>query len=70
MATAVMKLLLPMLPNYIKVASTDALVDIADLSDDEIKRLCAEWTEAMLAHAKKRREHPRRPAEGHLGRDG
>lgn len=44
----------PSLPNFVKVGG--ASVDVADLSDNDLRGLGREWTEALLIHAQRRRD--------------
>lgn len=60
---------LPMLPNFVRPLfrsrddSEPMLLDVADLTDEELRALGNEWTEALIAHANRRRRSIR---EGRL----
>ncbi len=56
---AKLKVKLPSLPNFITVDSSftnKAIIDVADLSDTDLKELGKEWTIALIKHAKDRRQ--------------
>ena len=57
---AKLKIKLPSLPNYLSIESSytnNANIDVKDLSDDDLKNLGKEWTEALLKHARERRKN-------------
>ena len=45
----------PQVPNFILDEPGGIAVDVADVYDEELKRLGIEWTNALLAHAAQRR---------------
>ncbi len=48
----------PSLPNFIRAKATDedvhnrTTIGVGDFTDEELKEIGKEWTEALLAHAK------------------
>lgn len=51
------KFKLPMLPNFVMAeGNSQYSTDIKDFTDEELKQIGKEWTEALLAHAQKRRK--------------
>lgn len=57
--TVTTKVQLPRVPNFILLdgsKSDGAKLDVADLSDEVLRDLGAEWTHALLANAAARRE--------------
>ncbi len=47
---------LPLLPNFLRLSTNaDGMIDVADVEDAALRALGAAWTEALLAHAAKRR---------------
>jgi hypothetical protein len=52
------RLALPMRPNFILVEGDRddrASYDVADLDDEILREIGRQWTEALIAHARKRR---------------
>lgn len=47
----------PQLPNFVRleIHSTDCVVDVADIGDDDLKAIGAQWTDALIELAAKRR---------------
>ncbi len=45
----------PRVPNFIRTRFEDGYVAIERLTDDELREVGKEWTEALIEHAKKRR---------------
>lgn len=45
---------LPSLPNFVKVGGNS--IDIADVSEETLRQIGAEWTEALVANARLRRD--------------
>lgn len=45
---------LPLLPNFLRL-DPDVAIDVAELSDTELRRIGRAWTEALLQHAAERR---------------
>ncbi len=60
-ATLTAKIDIPGLPNFVKAhihGVSDALsIDVADLPSEQLRRLGAQWTEALVSHAEQRRKH-------------
>lgn len=55
-ASVAVSLVLPSLPNFIRVAGKmDRSVDVADMDDKTLTDIGREWTDALIQHAKKRR---------------
>lgn len=54
------KIKIPMLPNYVR-DDKGSCYCISELNDNELISLCQQWTKALLAHAKKRRERKKTP---------
>ena len=51
------ELRLPRLPNYLRYGDGEnQMLDVADLSAADVKRIGAAWTAALLQHAIKRRK--------------
>lgn len=54
---------LPVLPNYLRLVRpvdsgwswSSTGIDVADVSDEELRAIGKEWTEALIAHARRRR---------------
>ena len=51
---------LPSLPNFIRAKETmkgqeRSVIDVADFSDEELREIGKEWTEALIEHARERR---------------
>jgi hypothetical protein len=66
MATKAQKIQIPQLPNFICVGShaTGSYLPIGEFSDREIRSVAAEWSRALLAHARKRRSKAKKSLEG------
>lgn len=47
-------LLLPTLPNYLRTP-TDEAVDVGDLTEEQVREICAKWTEALVRKSRDRR---------------
>lgn len=53
---------LPNLPNFLIIsetpegASAPGTIDVADITDEALRQLGKEWTEALVEHARLRRE--------------
>lgn len=65
MPKAQLTLVLPRLPNFIRVEEADKYVDVADLSIEDLQAFGREWTAALMKHSvdrRKNREKPCRPA--------
>jgi hypothetical protein len=45
---------LPRLPNFL-LCEGGGSMDVADITDESIKEIGQQWTEALLAHAQERR---------------
>ena len=50
------KLLVPQLPNFIRVKDSSQAIPISALTDDQIYELGNEWTQAILEKARKARK--------------
>lgn len=51
---------LPMLPNFLQVKigkNSKSTVSIADLTDDNLKKVADAWKKELLAHAKRKRNN-------------
>ncbi len=51
---------LPMVPNFLRVEGSDATIPIADVTDDELRRIGALWTEELVRIAQSRRNAGRK----------
>lgn len=47
-------LLLPMLPNFIR-GQNDEAVDVADMTEEQLRELGAKWIEALVRKSRERR---------------
>jgi hypothetical protein len=48
-------IILPQLPLFMRLEGCDRIVSIAELTDEQLRQVGKEWTEALVALAKKRR---------------
>lgn len=48
------RLKMPTLPNFIRDAATDEPVDIADLTEDQLREIGKAWTDALVRKARER----------------
>ncbi len=55
------KFKLPNLPNFIRHCEGEGYMDIADLSDGDVLRVCDEWAKAFKAHVEHRRKSREQP---------
>lgn len=59
--TAELEVEVPMVPNYLRrpgAAGVEVPIDIAELSEKELRRIAAVWAERLVAHAEYRRKRP------------
>lgn len=54
----------PRVPNFLRFANAEGTISIADITDESLRELGAEWTEALIAHATELRKKPRTSADG------
>jgi len=47
---------LPILPNFMRSIDGETAIDVADLSDDDLRATGQAWTDALIEHAKHRRD--------------
>ena len=48
---------LPLMPNFLKISGSDApSIDVADMTDDDLRRFTEHWSKVFIEHAKARRK--------------
>lgn len=55
-ASVSVTLRMPSLPNFVQY-NNDKWVDVADLPEDQLRKLAGLWTEELIANAKRRRQN-------------
>ena len=50
-----MEVVLPSLPNFIRTPHKDVSVPIEDLTEDQLREIGKEWTEALIQKSRQRR---------------
>lgn len=48
--------LVPTVPNYVRLIGSSAAIDVGELTDDALREVGKRWTEALLERAAKRRK--------------
>lgn len=48
-------LILPMTPNFLRTADKDLPIDVADLTEEQLREIGAMWTKALIKKAVDRR---------------
>lgn len=49
----------PRVPNFLRFTSGEGTISIADITDESLRGLGAEWTEALVSLANQIRKQPR-----------
>jgi len=65
-----MEIVLPMRPNFIRTPHKDVSVPVADLTDDQLREIGKEWTEALIQKARQRRKEKCRAINKRLAKLG
>lgn len=56
------EVIIPRVPSFLRIANAgEATIDVADIPTDALRAIGKEWTEALVEHARRRREIPDRP---------
>lgn len=46
---------IPPVPNFLRFSNNEGTIDVADVADEGLRALAAEWTKVFLANARARR---------------
>lgn len=56
------EVVIPRVPSFLRIANAgETTIDVADIPTDDLRAIGREWTEALVEHARRRRENPERP---------
>jgi len=55
---------IPTTPNFLRYGNNNGVIDVAHLGDDDLRKIGAEWTEALITKARKRRAESALTPEG------
>lgn len=51
-----MEIVLPSLPNFVRTPHKDVAIPIADLTEDQIREIGKQWTDALVQKFRKKRK--------------
>lgn len=54
--TVVAEIVVPKVPNFLRFESGEGVISVGDVTDESLRGLGAEWTEALLKRAAEQRD--------------